>query len=205
MPLIDMPKRPTGLLRRVSQRKTGFDFPWKHVGAAAAVALVVGAGTASARAKDLVLEDYFAGHTYAYGTFSAINGVTRRFSVETTGRMRPGHRFDLTEDIRYEDGQHEVKTWRFVRTGPATYTGTREDVIGTTTVRLDGNKARFSYLVDLDPGPGRKAYRFHDTLVLEDDGSLRNSSWVSKLIFPVAWVHVNFARSKAAAAAIKPR
>lgn len=158
-----------------------------------------------ASASDLTLESYFAGHTYAHGSFTAINGVKRKFRVYTTGRRHPGHKFSLTENIHYADGTHEVKTWHFTRTGPKTYVGTRGDVIGTTTVRLDGNKAHFSYLVDLDPGPKKKAFRFHDTLTLEKGGILRNSSWVSKLIFPVAWVHVNFAHSRAVADRIRPK
>lgn len=167
--------------------------------------IVAGVLAVPATARDLTLESYFAGHTYAYGKFSAINGKTREFRVYTTGRRLSGHRFNLTEDIHYTDGAHEVKTWHFTRTGPTTYVGTRGDVVGKTTVHLEGNTARFSYLVDLDPGPKKKAFRFHDTLVLENGGVLRNSSWVTKLIFPVARVHVNFAHSKAVAERIKPQ
>jgi len=170
---------------------------------ALAAAMLAGSALPSL-AKDLVLERYFHGRTYAYGKFSAINGVSRRFHVVLTGKSHAGRTFTLQEDFRYDDGERDTKTWTFVRIGPKTYTGTREDVVGRTTVTLDGSKARFSYLVDLDPGEKKKVVRFHDTLALQDDGTLLNSSWVSKFIFPVAWVHVNFAPSEAAARAIRP-
>lgn len=166
--------------------------------------VLLAASALPAAAKDLVLEQYFHGRTYAYGKFSAITGTTRRFHVVLTGRSHPGGRFTLREDFRYDDGERDTKTWTFVKTGPKTYSGTRGDVIGTTTVRLDRSKAHFSYRVDLDPGPKTNVVRFHDTLALQDDGTLLNSSWVSKFIFPVAWVHVNFAPTEAGARAIRP-
>ena len=149
---------------------------------------------APAAAADLRLETFFAGHTKATGSFRAINGVKRTFEVDLTGRWN-GKTLTLREDFVYDDGERDTKTWRFTRTGPDTYSGTREDVIGTTTVRLDGNRAHFSYRVDLDPGPGRNVVRFFDTLELSDDGrSIRNTANVFKGPLPVARVRVDFTR-----------
>ena len=101
----------------------------------------------------------------------------------------------VREDFVYSDGKKDRKTWRFVRTGPSTYSGTREDVIGKTTVRVDGNTARFTYLVDLDPGPQKNVVRFYDKMVLAGDGAtIANTATVWKYIFPVARVKVDFKR-----------
>lgn len=159
--------------------------------------------SAPAYAADLRLEDFFKGKTYAYGSFGAINGTSRSFRVDLTGNVR-GKVLTLREDFRYDDGERDTKTWVFTRTGPNTYSGTREDVLGETTVRLSGNTARFTYRVDLNPGGKPNIVRFHDKLVLKDDGTLRNTALVTKFLLPVARVKVNFAPTLAGAQAIKP-
>lgn len=165
--------------------------------------LVAAVSTLPANAADLRLEDFFKGKSYAYASFSAINGVKRSFRVDLTGRVR-GDVLSLREDFVYDDGERDTKTWVFTRTGPRTYSGTREDVIGTTTVRVSGNVARFSYRVDLNPKGKPNIVRFFDKLVLKDDGTLRNTALVTKFGLPVARVKVNFARSREAARAIRP-
>ena len=143
-------------------------------------------------AKDTMMEAFFRGRTTATGSFSAINGVNRHFDVVLTGRVRGGT-LTVREDFVYSDRERDRKTWHFVRTGPATYSGTREDVIGTTMLKVEGHTARFTYLVDLDPGPGKNIVRFFDTMVLSDDGrSITNTATVWKCLFPVARVKVAF-------------
>ena len=156
-----------------------------------------------AHAANLRLEDFFKGKTYAYGSFGAINGTSRSFRVDLTGHVR-GKVLTLREDFRYDDGERDTKTWIFTRTGPNTYSGTREDVLGETTVRLSGNTARFTYRVDLNPGGKPNIVRFHDKLVLKEDGTLRNTALVTKFLLPVARVKVNFASTLEGAKAIKP-
>jgi hypothetical protein len=155
-------------------------------------------------AADLKLEEFFKGTTHAYGNFKAINGKKREFRVLLNGKWN-GKTLVLREDFFYTDGERDVKTWRFTKTSPTTYSGTREDVRGTTTVKVKGNTAKFSYTVDIDNGPKTNLVKFKDTLILKKDGTLRNTARVSKFGIPVARVAVNFARSKAGAAAIKPR
>lgn len=147
-----------------------------------------------AAAADLRLESFFKGRTEAKGTFRAITGLKREFDVVLHGRW-DGRTLILREDFRYADGERDTKTWRFVKTGPDTYTGTREDVLGETRVTLDGNEAHFSYRVDLDPGEGRNVVRFFDKLELSPDGrTLLNQASVFKGLLPVASVRVEFKR-----------
>jgi hypothetical protein len=152
------------------------------------------ATTLTASAEDFKLEDYFRGVTSATGSFSAINGVKRVFDVRLRGKFN-GELLTLVEDFAYSDGEKDRKTWKFTKTGPGRYTGTREDVIGTTTVRVTGKTAKFTYLVDLDPGPGKNIVRFWDTMILSADGrTVANRALVTKYGLPVARVRVDFTR-----------
>ena len=149
----------------------------------------------SALAADFRLEDYFRGTTYADGQFSAINGVTRDFKVQLTGRWN-GKTLTLVEDFTYADGERDRKTWRFTKTGDGRYSGTREDVIGATTVRITGNTARFNYSVYLDSKNQSNRVRFFDRMVLRRDGTVLNNALVLKFGFPVARTRVEFRRTR---------
>ena len=148
---------------------------------------------APAAAADFRLEKYFAGRTVADGRFSAINGVSRTFKVRLTGTWN-GKRLKLIEDFVYSDGERDRKTWHFTKTGINTYSGTREDVRGVALVTVTGNTARFSYDVYLDGAARKNLVRFHDTMVLNADGTVLNTAYVTKYGFPVARTRVAFRR-----------
>lgn len=156
--------------------------------------VVLAAMAAPASAAEFKLEHYFAGRTIADGQFSAINGVSRKFKVLLTGSWN-GKRLKLVEDFVYADGERDRKTWRFTKTGPNTYSGTREDVRGVALVTVTGNTARFSYDVYLDGAAKKNLVRFHDTMVLDAaNGTVLNTAWVTKFGFPVAKTRVAFRR-----------
>jgi hypothetical protein len=151
--------------------------------------------TAVSQAADFRLEDYFRGTTFANGRFSAINGAKREFKVVLTGKWN-GRTLTLVENFTYSDGERDRKTWRFTKTAEGRYTGTREDVIGDTTVRVSGDTARFSYSVYLD-GPNRKnRVRFFDRMTLRPDGTVLNNALITKFGLPVGRTRVEFRRER---------
>jgi hypothetical protein len=146
---------------------------------------------ATAKPRTMHLEDVLPQITRATGSFSAINGVKRSFTVDLDTTWN-GRVLTLVEYFTYDDGEKDKKTWRFTKTGENTYQGTREDVIGETTVTVNGKRAKFSYNVYLDPKNQANKVRFNDTLVLQDDGSVLNTAIVWKYGLPVAKVIVDF-------------
>jgi hypothetical protein len=157
-------------------------------------ALILTLSIGAAAARDLRLEEFFKGRTTATASFKTITGVERKFTVELHGKWN-GKTLVLREDFLFDDGEKDTKTWRFTKAGWNTYTGTREDVIGETTVSVIGKKGYFNYLVDLDPGPGKNIVRFYDTLILSDDGqTLKNTARVFKGPLQVGSVRVDFKR-----------
>lgn len=158
------------------------------------LATAFGLTTWSAQAGDFRLEEFFKGRTSATASFSAITGQTRNFDVALHGRWN-GKTLTLREDFTFDDGERYTKTWRFTKIGWNTYRGTRDDVIGDTIVTVNGNKATFNYLVDIEEGPGENIVRFYDTMILSDDGeTVLNTAKVFKYGLPVAKVRVDFTR-----------
>jgi|APEBP8051072266_1049373.scaffolds.fasta_scaffold00041_131 hypothetical protein len=162
-------------------------------GLAMIMTLTMMLGLAPAAAGDFSLEGYFSGKTSAIGSFSAINGAKRTFTVDLQGKWN-GKTLTLVEDFVYDNGERDRKTWRFEKIAKDKYRGTREDVIGDTLVTISGGTARFSYLVDLDPKGKGNRVRFHDTMRLKGDGTVLNKALVTKYGLPVALTRVEFQR-----------
>ena len=84
-----------------------------------------------------LLDDAFQGVATGHGRFkSGLIGLDRGFTVTTRGR-RSGDIFVLVQQFRFDDGETDRRVWRFRRTGPNNYAGTRQDVIGEAKVRVD--------------------------------------------------------------------
>ena len=127
-------------------------------------------------APALVLEEFFVGSSSGEGVFTnGFTGERREFRVEIIGSLT-GNELKLVEDFAYADGEQDRKTWRFQRTGPGRYSGTREDVEGLAQAWTENGQVRLEYTVKL------AGWRldFADVLALRADGTLLNRAIVSK-------------------------
>jgi hypothetical protein len=144
--------------------------------------------------KGVVLERDFVGRSYAKGTFTnKVTGSQRGLTVVLDGRMRGGT-LNLREDFTYSDGERDVKTWTFRKTGPGVYAGTREDVVGEAVIRQEGGGVRLSYDVDLTTGSGKVRVHFEDVIERRGDGMIVNRAIVSKFGAPIGDVDLVFSR-----------
>lgn len=142
----------------------------------------------------VVLERDFVGRTYAKGVFTnSVTGGKRGLTVVLDGRLRGGA-LTLREAFAYSDGETDVKTWTFRKTGPDAYAGTREDVVGEAVVRKEGNGVRLSYDVDLATGAGPVRVHFEDVIERNGEGVVVNRAIVSKLGVPIGTVDLAFSR-----------
>jgi hypothetical protein len=148
----------------------------------------------SAVPQGIVLERDFKGRSYAKGVFTnRLTGATRGLTVVLDGRVR-GDTLTLREAFTYSDGEKDVKTWVFRRTGPGSYVGTREDVVGEAVIRSEGGGVRLSYDVDLPTGSGPVRVHFEDVIERDARGLIVNRAIVSKLGVPIGDVDLLFAR-----------
>ena len=147
--------------------------------------------TAMPKARTMHLEQVLPQIKKATGSFAAINGVKRSFTVDLHTTWN-GKTLTMVEDFKFDDGERDRKTWRFTKTSENTYRGTREDVIGDTVLTVNGRRATFAYDVYLDAKAKKNKVRFRDTLILQDDGSVANTAIVLKFGLPVAKVKVDF-------------
>jgi Protein of unknown function (DUF3833) len=146
-------------------------------------------------APAFTMEGFFAGKTVGKGAFtSTIAGVNRPLTIITNGRW-DGKTLVLREDFFFADGEKDVKTWRFTKTAPGVYEGTREDVIGKADVRQVGNTVQLRYSADVRSKDGSVTrLDFADTIAPLDRKRVLNKATVSKFGVPIGDVTITFVR-----------
>ena len=141
-----------------------------------------------------VLEDYFSGETRASGIFEDRFGTLRRqFTVDITGTW-DGRMLVLDERFVYSDGERDRRVWRIKKTGPGTYTGRADDVIGTAQGIARGNALNWRYDMDLKVGDGTFRVHFNDWMFLQPSGVLINRARVTKYGLEIGTVTLAFAK-----------
>lgn len=144
------------------------------------------------REPTLVLEDYFAGQTRAWGIFEdRFGNLRRQFTVDIEGTW-DGRTLTLVEDFFYADGEIDQRIWTLTKTGENTYEGTADDVTGIARGQTAGNAFTWSYNLDLQVGDRVWNVHFEDWMFLQEDNTLVNRAYVSKWGFQIGSATIFF-------------
>ena len=148
-----------------------------------------------AATPQLVLEEYFAGKTRAWGIFEDRFGTLRRqFTVDIVGRW-DGQTLVLDERFVYRDGERDRRVWTIEKFGPNRYQGRADDVIGLATGEAKGNALSWRYNMDLKVADSTLRVHFDDWMFLQPDNVLINRARVSKWGVELGAVTLFFSKS----------
>ena len=152
------------------------------------------------REPRLLIEDYFAGNTRAWGIFEDRFGTLRReFVVDIEGTW-DGDTLTLVEDFVYSDGETQQRIWTIRKLDAHRYEGTAADVIGAAEGVSYGNALNWSYTLALPIGESVWNVRFDDWMFLQADDVLVNRAKVSKFGLEIGEVTIFFRKEPARAA-----
>ena len=142
----------------------------------------------------LRLEDYFAGHSRAWGMFEdRFGNLQRQFEVEAEGSW-DGQTLVLVEDFHYSDGQTEKRTWRIEKIDDVSYRSQADGMIGQAEGRIEANTLGWHYTFSLDVGQSTWRVRLDDWIVRLSDDVLVYRSKVSKFGVRLGQVTMVFLR-----------
>ncbi len=129
---------------------------------------------------ELVLEEYFAGETKAWGIFEDRFGDLRaQFTVDMKGTWEAPV-LTLEEDFLYSSGNTDRRVWTITRNADGTYEGRAADVIGAAQGDAAGNAFNWTYVMDLEVGERTVRVRLNDWLWLQPGDVLINRASVTK-------------------------
>ncbi|MEM6488824.1 MAG: DUF3833 domain-containing protein [Pseudomonadota bacterium] len=166
---------------------------------AAPFALIACAGTPdladyAEATPTLEMEEFFAGTLTAHGIFQDRFGDLRRsFVVDVLGEW-DGETLTLIEDFVYEDGSTEQRIWRLRQTGPESWTGSADGVIGTAEGEEAGNAFNWRYTIDLPTPDGTLRVSFDDYIWQLDDQVAINRAYVYKFGIEIGQLSISFRR-----------
>lgn len=139
-------------------------------------------------------EEFFHGHTKAWGFFQdRFGNIRRQFMVEIAGRI-DGGTLIMDESFVYSDGEKARRTWRIKPLGDGRYEGTADDVIGTAQGQVAGNAMNFAYQIDLPIQGSSWRVHFDDWMLQQDDEVMVNKSTVTKFGIELGEVFIFFRR-----------
>ncbi|NNE52871.1 MAG: DUF3833 domain-containing protein [Sulfitobacter sp.] len=140
----------------------------------------------------LKIEQFFDGRVLASGQFQDTFGtVRRRFDVVIDGTW-DGQTLTLVEDFDYADGTEERRIWRMTRTGPDTWTGRADGVIGTAKGVARGDTFNWVYRIDLPVPDGTLRVDFNDWLWMLSDTRVYNRAYMKKYGVDIGEVQITF-------------
>ena len=152
----------------------------------------------------LVIEDYFAGETRAWGIFEdRFGNLRRQFTVTIKGTWED-EILELDEQFEYSDGELDRRVWRIRKTGKNTYEGMADDIIGIAKGEAYGNALNWQYDINLKIGDSRLRVRFNDWMYLQPSGVLLNRAHVTKLGVEIGTVTLVFSKAENKFAAVAP-
>ncbi len=145
----------------------------------------------------LVLEEYFAGETKAWGIFEDRFGNLRReFKVDIQGTW-DGRTLTMVEDFVYADGEVDQRIWRIEKVGDNLYRGRADDVLGTAEGVVEGKALTWTYDMILNVGGTDLKVRFTDWMFQQDDEVLINRASVTKFGIELGTVTLFFRKPAA--------
>ena len=159
----------------------------------------------TSRQPPLILEEFFAGDTVAFGIFEDRFGKLRRqFRVALNGTVT-ANRLVLEEAFLYEDGEAATRIWTIDNLGRADdgtirYQGRADDIDGVANGRIAGNGLNWAYDVSLQISGAEMTVHFDDWIYRQSEEIAINRAYVTKYGIAIGSVTIVFLRGKAAAA-----
>jgi len=151
----------------------------------------------------LVLEEFFAGRSVAYGIFEdRFGNLRRQFRVNLSGEL-DGNRLVLDEEFLYDDGERASRTWTIDRLGSASdgtvsYSGRAADVKAAAHGLQAGSALNWQYDITLEMSGMSLDVHFDDWIYRQDEDIAINRAFVTKFGVEIGSVTIVFIRGKTA-------
>lgn len=114
--------------------------------------------------------DYFSGRTRSWGVIESRGGAPRQVLTTQTRGHWEGDLFHFEQDLAFEDGRRQHRSWRLRRVDAQHYTATGTGIVGEARGEVYGNVFHLEFTLDLSPGNPLARVHMSQWLYLQADG-----------------------------------
>jgi hypothetical protein len=126
-------------------------------------------------------ETYFAGHTHSWGIFETPAGQPSRILHTETAGHWDGATLHFEQDIQFEHGSTEHRSWLLRRLDDHHYAATGTGIIGMAHGAAYGNVFHLDFTLDAAPGNPLAHVHMSQWMYLQPDGkTLVNRDTITK-------------------------
>ena len=138
------------------------------------------------------LFQYFQGETKAWGTVvDRFGNFQKSFSVEMVGTIEKD-KLILNEYFVYDTGESENREWIIEKTGPLSYRGVSENIIGFAEGKEFKNTMNFIYKSNIQIAGRNIKVEFDDWFLRPDEDTVINRAEITKFGIKLAEVSIFF-------------
>ncbi len=138
-------------------------------------------------------EKYFAGRTHSWGVFETRGGEpTSILHTQTQGHF-DGQYLHFEQDLEFEKGRKEHRSWLVRRVDAHHYTATGTGIVGTARAVAYGNTFHLDFTIDALPGNPLGHLHMSQWMYLQPDGvTMVNRDTLTKAGIVVAHITEQF-------------
>ena len=140
------------------------------------------------------LFQYFQGKTKAWGiVVDRFGNFQKSFSVELIGTLEK-EKLILNEYFLYDTGESEDRKWIIEKTGPLSYRGVSENIIGFAEGKELENTMNFVYKSNIQIAGRNITVAFDDWFIRPDENTVINRAEITKFGIKLAEVSIFFTK-----------
>ena len=113
---------------------------------------------------------YFQGSTHSWGVLESGSGHPKEILTTRTQGYWDGNEFHFEQDISFEKGRREHRSWQLQRVDAHHYTATGTDIVGVAHAEAYGNVLHLEFTLDVSPGNPLLHVHMSQWMFLQPDG-----------------------------------
>lgn len=138
---------------------------------------------------------YFSGHTHSWGIVESRGGEPSKVLTTQTQGHWEGDTFHFEQDIAFEQGKRQHRSWKLQRVDAHHYTATGTGIVGEARAEAYGNVFHLDFTLDLSPGNPLLRVHMSQWMYLQPDGrTMINRDTLTKAGVVVAHITEQFTK-----------
>lgn len=139
--------------------------------------------------------EFFRGRTHSWGIIESRSGEPSQVLTTQTQGQWEGDTFHFEQDLAFEQGKRQHRSWLLRRVDAHHYTATGTGIVGEAKAEAYGNVFHLDFTLDVSPGNPLFRVHMSQWMYLQPDGrTMINRDTLTKAGVTVAYITEQFTK-----------